>query len=194
MKQTTVEEVSAGGVVYRVVREITNLKFSNSQIRYEFLIGKHSGYHKWVLPKGLVERGESQMEAAVREVAEEVGVQARIVDLPAQAGMAPLKTIEYYYYADLAASTGTDATGGQSERRVRAYQEDPTFAAGTGGVKTRIHKRVIFYLMECEQDLGQAGWEMEERKWVGYEEGKELLAFETEREVFAEAGRVLGCL
>lgn len=160
MKQTTIEEISAGGVVCR-----------QRDGKYEFLIGKHSGYHKWVLPKGLVERGESAPEAAVREVEEEVGVEVRIIDL------APLKTIEYYYFADLEEVNKT--------RRVKKYQED-------GGAKTRIHKQVVFYLMEGENDLGKEGWEMEERKWVSYGEGMQLLAFETEREVFGLAGKMLG--
>lgn len=145
------QEISAGGVVYR-------------KSDGKFLIGKHSGYHKWVLPKGLVEKGESTMEAAVREVREEVGVEARIVDF------APLKTIEYYYFADL-------DTSGKTTRRVEKYSE-------SGGVKTRIHKQVIFYLMELEKDLGKEGWEMSERKWVTFEEGMKLLDFESEREVF----------
>lgn len=61
-------EVSAGGVVYRKAGDT-----------YEVLISKHSGYHKWVLPKGLVEHGESLEQTAVREVAEEVGVTAKII-------------------------------------------------------------------------------------------------------------------
>ena len=175
MKQTTLEEVSAGGVVFRRVGQpenSENRKIGKSENQIEFLIGKHSGYHKWVLPKGLVEKGESASEAAVREVVEEVGVEAHIVDL------APLKTIEYYYFADLDLS-------GETTRRVKNYQE-------AGGAKTRIHKQVIFYLMEVDNDLGKAGWEMEERKWVSYEEGMKLLAFETEREVFGVAGKTLG--
>ncbi len=162
MKQHTLEEKSAGGVVYRKVDG-----------RYEFLIGKHSGYHKWVLPKGLVERGESQTEAAIREVEEEVGVEARIDDLT------PIKTIEYWYFADLDKS-------GATTRRVEKYAEE-------GGAKTRVYKQVVFYLMEMENDLGKEGWEMEERRWVNYEEGMELLAFESEREVWEVAGKVLGC-
>ena len=144
------EESSAGGVVSR-------------KSDGKFLIGKHSGYHKWVLPKGLVERGESPQEAAVREVREEVGVVARITDLT------PLKRIEYWYYADL-------DTSGKTTRRVAKYAED-------GGAKTRIHKMVVFYLMEMDKDLGKEGWEMEARKWVTFEEGMKLLAFESEREV-----------
>ena len=153
--------------------------FRRSEGKLEFLIGKHSGYHKWVLPKGLVERGESPEEAAVREVAEEVGVEAKII------GVGPIKIIEYYYFADISRELGVSATGGESERRVKKYQEQ-------GGAKTRVHKRVMFYLMESEHDLGKEGWEMEERRWVSYEEGQKLLAFPTEREVWEVAGKELG--
>ncbi|PWU23492.1 NUDIX hydrolase [Candidatus Cerribacteria bacterium 'Amazon FNV 2010 28 9'] len=72
-------ETSAGGVVFRK-------KGKN----YEVLISKHSGYHKWVLPKGLVEQGETHEQTAVREVKEEVGVEARIIK--------PLGEPESYIY------------------------------------------------------------------------------------------------
>ncbi|MCE7897715.1 MAG: hypothetical protein DPW11_01450 [bacterium] len=167
MKNAILEEVSAGGVVFR-----------RDGGSCEFLIGKHSGYHKWVLPKGLVERGESYTETAVREVQEEVGVVARVV------GNMPVKTIEYWYDADLESKMGKAATGLDSERRVTKYQEE-------GGLKTKIHKKVIFYLMEFESDLGKVGWEMTEREWVSYEEAIARLAFESEREVLGEAKVVL---
>lgn len=160
MKQVTKEERSAGGIVYRKTGKT-----------YEFLLGKHSGYHKWVLPKGLIEPGETLMEAAVREVAEEVGVTAQIVDL------APVKVIEYWYFADPDES-------GDTTRRVKRYQEE-------GGGKIRVHKQVTYYLMEVVEDSGAPGWEMEERKWVSYPEGQKLLTFPTELEVFAEAGKIL---
>ena len=170
MKKTTLEEKSAGGVVFRRIGESAN--------QYEFLIGKHSGYQKWVLPKGLIERGESEIEAAQREVEEEVGVKTKVI------GVTPIKTIEYWYYADLKEKMGLAASEKESERRVGKYQEE-------GGKEVRIHKRVVFYLMEMEEDLGKEGWEMSERKWVTYEEGIKTLAFETEQEVFESAGRLL---
>lgn len=160
MKQQIREEISAGGVVFRRIGD-------------EFLIGKHSGYHKWVLPKGLVELGETPEIAAVREVEEEVGVRAKIIRRE------PIKKIEYWYYADLDLS-------GTTTRRVKKYAEG-------GGGKTKVRKQVLFYLMETKEDLGKEGWEMEDRKWVSYEEGRELLAFETEREVFDEAWKMLEC-
>lgn len=73
------DEVSAGGVVYRHAGD-----------GVEVVICKAAGYERWVLPKGLVGRGESYEDAAVREVAEEVGVRGRVV--------APLGEPEKYVY------------------------------------------------------------------------------------------------
>jgi len=160
MKKVVKQELSSGGVVFR----------KNANV-IEFLIGKHSGYGKWVLPKGLVEEGEGLVEAALREVEEEVGVKARVVQL------VPIKTIEYEYLAD-------PDNSGETTRRVKKYQEQ-------GGKKIKIHKKVVFYLMELEQELESHGWEMSERKWVSYEEGMELLAFESERGVLGEANQIL---
>lgn len=58
------EEVSAGGVVI----------FSNTIL----LLKKFNG--DWVLPKGRVEKDERIEDAALREVLEESGVRAEIVD------------------------------------------------------------------------------------------------------------------
>ncbi len=63
----TVKEFSAGGVVFK--KEAEPL----------FLLGKHSGYHKWVLPKGRPEKEETPIEAAGREIREETGIKAELV-------------------------------------------------------------------------------------------------------------------
>lgn len=60
-------ETSAGGVVYRKVKD-----------KVEFLIVQHSGHHRWVLPKGWIDPGETKEQAAIREVLEEGGVEAEI--------------------------------------------------------------------------------------------------------------------
>ncbi|HSW89482.1 MAG TPA: NUDIX hydrolase [Patescibacteria group bacterium] len=72
-------EISAGGVVFKKTNEGTFV-----------LVCKHSGYHKWVLPKGLVEKGEKLEETAIREVEEEAGVKAKIIE--------PIGTPEKYVY------------------------------------------------------------------------------------------------
>ena len=67
MKKETIKskrEFSAGGVVYK---------------NDKWLVCKHSGYHKWGLPKGLIEEGESLKTTAVREVEEECGIKTKVV-------------------------------------------------------------------------------------------------------------------
>lgn len=69
-------EFSAGGVVFK------NKKVkSNEQI--EILLCQHSYHHGWGFPKGLIgdhKKGESKEETAIREVEEETGARAEILD------------------------------------------------------------------------------------------------------------------
>ena len=78
LKNMVRDEISAGGVVVRP-------KGDGWEV---LLIATHGGA-RWSLPKGHVEPGESAEEAAVREVREETGVTARVVE--------PLDTIEYWF-------------------------------------------------------------------------------------------------
>jgi 8-oxo-dGTP pyrophosphatase MutT (NUDIX family) len=64
-------EFSAGGVVVRVVRGRPMLAAIRPQ-------GKPEGV--WALPKGNIDPGESPADTAIREVREETGVEARLVD------------------------------------------------------------------------------------------------------------------
>jgi 8-oxo-dGTP pyrophosphatase MutT (NUDIX family) len=87
------DEVSAGGVVYRRTGDSV-----------EVLIGKDSYYHRWSLPKGWVDKGETHEQAAIREVREEVGVQARVVQRLGEPekyvynlhGVRVFKTVHYF--------------------------------------------------------------------------------------------------
>lgn len=87
------DEVSAGGLVFR-----------QTERGVEVLICKDSYYHRWSLPKGIVDRGETYEQAAVREVREEAGVHARIVAplgapekyVFTQRGVRVFKTVHYY--------------------------------------------------------------------------------------------------
>jgi 8-oxo-dGTP pyrophosphatase MutT (NUDIX family) len=63
-------EFSAGGVVVRRLRG-----------EWKLAAIRPGGKEKvWALPKGLIGPGESAADTAVREVAEETGVQARLVE------------------------------------------------------------------------------------------------------------------
>jgi len=80
MGMKTRSEVSAGGVVFRRQPEVEVALASRRTKR---------GAIAWGLPKGLVDPGEEPEAAAVREVREETGLEARIE--------LPLGDINYWY-------------------------------------------------------------------------------------------------
>lgn len=63
-------EFSAGGIVLRQAQDGT----------VEVLITKHSQNKHWSFPKGLIDPGQTTEEAALREVKEEGGIEAEILD------------------------------------------------------------------------------------------------------------------
>ena len=74
----TVRDVSAGGVAFR--RTPHGIEVA--------LVGRLEP-ERWVLPKGTPNRGESMEQTAVREVAEETGIQVRLIR--------PLHDIQYWF-------------------------------------------------------------------------------------------------
>jgi 8-oxo-dGTP pyrophosphatase MutT (NUDIX family) len=74
----TEDQVSAGGVAFRRSDSIP-----------EVVIVSVRPSLRWQLPKGLVDPGESPEAAALREVREEAGIEADLLDL--------IETIEYWY-------------------------------------------------------------------------------------------------
>jgi len=181
-------EFSAGCVVYKKFKSIKDLE------SLKFLLGKHSGYHKWVLPKGLIEKGEKDFETAVRETEEEMGVKAKLVS------QKPIYEEEYFFVADFkpqAANPKSEILNSKQiqnsndqnlkqsanvpERRVLVYQEN-------GGGKVRVFKTVSFYLAEYGSGSSEDhGWEMSEVGWFTYEEALERLAFKGEKEALKKA-------
>jgi 8-oxo-dGTP pyrophosphatase MutT (NUDIX family) len=166
----TVQEYSAGCVV-----------FKKEKGQFKFLIGLHSGYKKWVLPKGLIEAGESKTQTATRETAEEFGVNVEIIDKSD-----PIHIINYFYTADFKDKIKSqnqiqNPKSDENTRRVKTYQE-------SGGNKVRVDKTVYFYLAKFQEgDPAKHGWEMSQVKWVNFKEALKLLAFEGEQKVLQEA-------
>jgi len=74
-------QTSAGGVVYR----------QGEGKEPEVALIAVKGGTVWTLPKGLIGKGEDPEEAALREVAEETGLKARLE--------AKIDDISYWYYA-----------------------------------------------------------------------------------------------
>lgn len=56
------------------------------------LVTQHSKHHGWDFPKGHIEQGESGEQAALREVEEETGVKAEIIEKVGET--------EYFYFED----------------------------------------------------------------------------------------------
>ena len=91
----TKQQVSAGGVAFRkngAAVEIALIRVLPEEI----------SAHRWQLPKGIVDEGETPAEAALREVREEAGIDSEIIE--------KIETIEYWYFA------------GRGDERVRFHK------------------------------------------------------------------------
>lgn len=88
----TLNQVSAGGVVYR---------WQAGELQVALIsVGEKS---RWQLPKGLIDSQEIPEVAAIREVREEAGVEAELLEF--------IDKIEYWYYSN------------QKGRRVRFHKK-----------------------------------------------------------------------
>lgn len=73
-----VNQTSAGGIVYKKIHHLGSKIYD-----LKWLICQHSQHHGWVFPKGFVGdkiKNETNETAALREVEEEGGIKARIVN------------------------------------------------------------------------------------------------------------------
>jgi 8-oxo-dGTP pyrophosphatase MutT (NUDIX family) len=79
-KIPTLEQISAGGVAFRLTdsaREVAIVAAQPSR--------------RWQIPKGLIDAGESEQQAALREVREEAGIDCELIE--------KIDTVEYWYFA-----------------------------------------------------------------------------------------------
>jgi 8-oxo-dGTP pyrophosphatase MutT (NUDIX family) len=83
--KAAIDEYSAGGVVFR--RHAA--EGAEGAAPFEIAVVQRARHDDWSLPKGHIEAGESREQAAIREVQEETGLDARI--------LYTLGDVVYYY-------------------------------------------------------------------------------------------------
>jgi 8-oxo-dGTP pyrophosphatase MutT (NUDIX family) len=79
-KIPTLDQISAGGVAFRM-----------NGSRTEIAVVAVNPSRRWQLPKGIIDAGESEEIAALREVREEAGIECELME--------KIETIEYWYVA-----------------------------------------------------------------------------------------------
>ena len=110
---------SAGGIVIR--KSTRSTKGTRSIKGIEVLVTQHSGHKGWDFPKGHREIYESEEQTALREVEEEVGIKASIIEKAGQTqyfyyeeGSRVLKTVVFYlmkYISRVKATTAEEVSG-----------------------------------------------------------------------------------
>ncbi|MDO8487678.1 MAG: NUDIX domain-containing protein [Candidatus Curtissbacteria bacterium] len=159
---------SAGGIVIRL-RSGSSIRRNKSE--WEVLVTQHSKHKGWDFPKGHIEAGESQEEAALREVEEETGVKAEIIEKVGQT--------EYFYW---------DAGEPHSAPDGASRGKEPHFAHSTGLRATRgekVLKTVVFYLMKfLEQGEATTAFEVSDTAWLLPEEVEGKLTFKDTKELW----------
>lgn len=145
-KIPTLEQISAGGVAFRI---------HNSKTQIAIVAVKPN--RRWQLPKGLIDAGESEEQAAVREVREEAGIECQLLE--------KIETVEYWYFAQ------------------------------NKGERVRYHKFVHFFLLEyAAGDVKDHDREVAEARWISIDEGIEMLAFKSEKDVVKKAAELISKL
>ncbi len=148
---------SAGGIIFR---RFAPQDESSKKPTWKVLVTQHSKHKGWDFPKGHIELGESSEVAALREVEEETGVKAEIIEKVGQT--------QYFYYEE----------------------EEPTSVphGGTSVGKQKVLKTVTFFLMKY-LDEGEAttAFEVSDHKWLPVEEVEAQLTFKDTKELWRKA-------
>ncbi len=143
---------SAGGII---------IKRENNSVKV--LVTQHSGHHGWDFPKGHLETGETSEQAALREVEEETGVRAKILEKVGQT--------QYFYF---------------EERK-------PSFVPQSGTSKGKVFKTVTFFLMEyISESKATTAFEVSDKVWLPIDEVLEKLTFKDTKILWDKAKEKIG--
>lgn len=142
----TVRDVSAGGVAFR-----------HGPAGVEVVLVGRTEPERWVLPKGTPNRGESLDQTAVREVAEETGIQVRLIR--------PLHDIHYWFVLQGVRHYKTvhfylmEAVGGDTSLHDHEYDEAAWFPIGEAQRRLSFtnERTVVIMAASALADLGLLG-------------------------------------
>ena len=139
---------SAGGII--VKKDDDGIKV---------LVTQHSKHKGWDFPKGHLEIGESSEDAALREVKEETGVKAEIIEKVGQT--------QYFYYEDGAPHSAPQGGASRGEK---------------------VLKTVTFFLMKFVSDeVATTAFEVSDHKWLAPDEVEGQLTFKDTKELWQKA-------
>ena len=144
-------EKSAGAVIFR----------PENNTNYYLLL--HYKSMHWDFPKGNIEKGEKEEEAARREIKEETGIE----DIEFIPGFREL--IKYFY-------------------KLTPHQN--RFGAGQEG--QTVFKTVVFYLAKTKEKDIKISWEHIGYTWLPYEKALEQLKFKNAKDTLIKAHQFLG--
>lgn len=146
---------SAGGIIVRPAEQ--------DEGKWEVLVTQHSKHKGWDFPKGHREIYESEEQTALREVEEETGVKAEIVEKVGQT--------QYFYY--------------ESKPSFTKVSEGKPHSAEASRGKEKVLKTVVYYLMKYVGE-GEAttAFEVSDMVWLPVDEVEKKLTFKDTKEMW----------
>ncbi len=140
------------------------------------LLTQHSGHKGWEFPKGHIEVGETAQIAAVREVEEEAGVVAEVLEKAGE--------YEYFYFERINPDVDTKDDERKSENLDR--QGKSLYFEG----KEKVLKKLTYFFMKYMRD-GEAttAYEVSDKKWLVADEVGDQLTFKSTKELWESVKR-----
>ena len=140
-------EKSAGAVLFRQ---------SNGETKYLLLhyIGGH-----WDFPKGHIEKGESEMAAMKREIAEETGIGQLAI------AIAFRSSVRYFYRA--------------KDKEKESRKKD--------GRSLNVFKKVVYYLAETNESAVRISAEHTGYEWLAYDDALARITFRDGKRILKKA-------
>ena len=158
---------SAGGIVLRrfAPQDKSFDRTDGKAGELQVLVTQHSKHKGWDFPKGHIEEGESSEVAAVREVEEETGIKAEIIE---KAG-----STEYFYW-EVGPSSAT------------SFAKATKVKKATEG-KEKVLKTVVYYLMKYVGE-GEAttAFEVSDMVWLPVDEVEAKLTFKDTKDLWGK--------